>query len=310
MTGITNGVLPVIQAVPELAQALPKPFDLDEAAAAHYQLFGFNVFPYEAIFLDESGLLGGEVTASVRHCYHHWGYVDEVTEHSPDHIGQELAAMAFLCLAEAEALARGAGETAASRQHQQIAFLQHHLLRWLPPFVLAVKAQGDGFYTAVAELTLAFIDDHYQSLLSATGRLPEKWAMPPPYELNDEETGLKDIAKFLATPAYSGIFFSRDDVGRLAHHLDLPRGFGDRQQLLTNLMRTAVQYDQFSTWLKVLEAAVGECQTAYQTQVAHKPWLLPFVQPWQERAAQTISHITHMQNKVESYNEQHSRRDN
>lgn len=310
LTGVTNEVLPLVQAVPELAQALPEPCDLDEAAATHYQLFGFNVFPYEAIFLDESGLLGGEVTVSVRHSYHHFGYVDEAAGHGPDHIGQELAAMAFLCLAEAEALARGAGKTAVSRQHQQITFLQHHLLRWLPAFVHAVKTQDDAFYTAVAKLTLAFIDDHYQSLLLATGQLPEKWAMPSsPCGLNDEETGLKDIAKFLTTPVYSGLFFSRDDVGRLARHLDLPRGFGDRQQLLTNLMRTAVQYDQFSTWLKVLETAAGDWQTAYQAQAAHKPWLLPFVQPWQERAAQTISHITYMQSELETDHEQHNRHD-
>lgn len=308
LAGITKELLTLVQAVPELARKLPEPFDLDEAAAVHYQLFGFNVFPYESIFLDDSGLLGGRMAEAVLSSYDHFAFEAEAADYAPDHIGQELAALAFLCLAEAEASANGAGERVAALRSHQITFLQNHLLRWLPPFVLAVKEQGNDFFAAVAELTMALLYDHYQSLSSETGLSPGEWALPePPYLLGDDGTGLKEIAAYFSMPAYSGIFLGRDNVGRLARRLELPRGFGDRRQLLTNLMRSAAQYDQFLAIMKALETAVLDWQTAYRLRADEMPLLQPFVQRWQERATDTIHLITQLKDNLTTYSEYHSR---
>ncbi|HFQ92410.1 MAG TPA: hypothetical protein ENK32_00240, partial [Anaerolineae bacterium] len=74
LQGVTPEILSMVQAAPELAAALPDPVDFDELAAVHYQLFGMNVFPYESIFLDDSGLLGGRVTDGVIRSYGRFGF--------------------------------------------------------------------------------------------------------------------------------------------------------------------------------------------------------------------------------------------
>lgn len=299
LTGVIGELLQLIQAVPELARHIPEPFDLDEAAAAHYRLFGLNVFPYESIFLDDSGLIGGRLTEGVLHSYHHFGFEDEFAEYPPDHIGQELAAMAYLCLAESEALANEDEDRVAVVQSHQASFLQNHLLRWLMPFVLSVKEQGNEFYTAVSNLLTALIYDHYQSLSSESGLFVQEWSLHDfPNLLNDSGTGLKEIAAFFSIPAYSGIYLSREDVGRLARRLKLPRGFGDRRQLLTNLMRSAGQYEQFPALMKALETTLLDWQKAYGSLLDRMPQLQPFVKPWQERTTNTIQLIARLQENL------------
>ena len=59
LEGVTAELLPYVRAIPELAAALPHPYAPDAAAAQHHDLFKFHLFPYAAIFLDASGLLGG-----------------------------------------------------------------------------------------------------------------------------------------------------------------------------------------------------------------------------------------------------------
>ncbi len=293
-------MLPTVQAVSELGDHLPDPFDADEAAATHYQLFDFNVFPYESIFLDSSGLLGGQITDAVTAHYRQFGFAVELSAHNPDHMGQELAALSFLCQLEADALQRAVVQDAVAFREQQLRFLQAHLLLWLPPFTLAIRQQGDDFYTAVANLTLALVTDHYQSLLGDTTFTLDKDASPSiPNLLDEDKTGLKEIAAFLITPVYSGFFLSRDDIGRLARGFDLPRGFGDRQQLLTNLLRTAVQYDQFSLVIIALQTAVTEWQTTYRTISQENPLLTPFTASWLIKTEHTLHLLGHMQTQLE-----------
>ena len=103
LEGITAVTLPTIQNIPTLSETITIPFNTDEAAARHQTLFGFNIFPYESIFLDGSGLLGGVVTDSVLHSYQEAGFTVDANSTSPDHIGNELALLAHLCGAEADA---------------------------------------------------------------------------------------------------------------------------------------------------------------------------------------------------------------
>ena len=108
MQGLTAVSLPYLQTIPDVAAVLPADFDEDQAAADHYQLFGFNVFPYQSIFLDPAGLLGGSITDEVVRSYSQAGLSvgpagNQATDESPDHLGYELRLMAFLCAAEADA---------------------------------------------------------------------------------------------------------------------------------------------------------------------------------------------------------------
>ena len=103
LEGITGETLPYVEAIPELAAKLSEEFDPDEAAADYQHLFGFNIFPYQSIFLDPAVLLGGQVTDDVTRSYRAAGFILDSMAESADHIGHELQFMAVLCTAESEA---------------------------------------------------------------------------------------------------------------------------------------------------------------------------------------------------------------
>ncbi len=162
--GVTAELLPIVEAIPELAAQVARPFDAEEAAAAHQGLFGFQVFPYQSVFLGEDGLLGGTESERVRGAHRTAGYAPGAAADDPDHLAHELALLSFLCGAEADAHADGRAEKAAVARRQQAAFLRDHLLWWLPLFVPAVARQGDGVYAALAGLTWALVIDHWQDV--------------------------------------------------------------------------------------------------------------------------------------------------
>ncbi|MFN2252731.1 MAG: molecular chaperone TorD family protein, partial [Candidatus Promineifilaceae bacterium] len=86
LRGIDEQTRPTLPAVPELAQ-LAAGLEENEAAAEHYQLTAVSVFPYESIFLDPSGLLGGDVSERVSAIYAQNGFEPPA---DADHIGSEL----------------------------------------------------------------------------------------------------------------------------------------------------------------------------------------------------------------------------
>ena len=95
------------------------------------------------------------------------------------------------------------------------------------------------------------------------------------------------MPRYLLLPALSGIYLSRDDIGQLGRQFDLPRGFGSREMMLLNLLRTAVQYDALPSLLTALQETCRNWQTNYQTLISQYPKAALFIQPWQARAAAT-----------------------
>lgn len=300
LEGVTAVTLPVIAAIPELANALPAKDNADEAAAAHQSLFGFNVFPYESIFLDNSGLLGGTVTDAVLHSYLEAGFEVDAASTSPDHIGHEMEMLAHLCAAEADAWQDHLPAVVERMRYLARDFLANHLLRWLVPFVVAVREQKRPFYTALANLTLEFIHDHWQEISAPSAPLRLNNFLPnPPTLLDNEKAGLKEIASYLTTPPYSGFFLSRDDIARLARQQEIPRGFGDRTQMLTHLLRGAAQFDALPALLDTLQAQTAAWQEACTTSANEMPALSPFVAAWQDRLAQTGRLLTQIERQIE-----------
>lgn len=282
LEGLTEALQPTVAALPQLAASLPAAFDADEAAADHHELFVLNVYPYEAIFRDDEGLLGGRIAETVVGQYQQAGYAPDTAASSPDHIGYELGFLAFLCGAEADAWRDELPAVAERVRGHQRAFLGQHLLAWLAPLVMSIRQQGHAFYTALGELALALADEH----ATALGGLPEAWALPaaPPL-LDAEKTGLKQIAGYLLTPVNSGLYLSRDDISALARAVELPRGFGGRQQMLANLLRAAAQYETVGTVAGKLQEIAGRWQASYQGLADTA--LAPYAAAWEERAAQT-----------------------
>ena len=293
MDGITADLLPYIAEISELAAAAPQSFDRDEAAANHYQVFVHDVFPYESIFRDPSGLLGGSFTDHVKVTYESAGIL---FGGDTDHIGHELAFLAALCKAEASALETEAQEAAAQYKRLQGDFLREHLLTWLPALVTALSTIDDPFYEAVGQLTHNIVYDH----LLAVGKLePAQTAaigdlLDVPDILKNEQTNLKQIAGFLVTPPYSGLYLSRGTVSSLARRRQIPRGFGSRQQMLSNLLHTAAQYDLIPDLLQDLAAHAGHWTQQYQKQIALFPEMSLWIQPWLQRAGQTAGTLSAM----------------
>ena len=305
LEGVTQKVLPVLQALPELAESLPHPLDWERMAAAHHRLWQFNVFPFQGIFLGTENLLGGPVTEAVLHSYARSGFQPELASQSGDHLGLELAFLAFLAGAEADAWEDDRPGIARTIRERQRQFLDEHLLPWLPALSQAVRQQfasplhppeepeaprESRLFVLVAELALELALAHRQELADEDLLAPAPSLSLPalPDLLAEESTGLKEIAAHLLVPAYSGFFLSRDDIGRLAQRHDLPRGFGERQTMLTNLLQAAARFDSLAGVLSSLEALVGEWQRLYRTApVADHPFMRPIAQAWEERLQAT-----------------------
>lgn len=258
--GVTAELLPTLQTLPPLATHLSA--DLEITSAEHLALFTFQLFPYESFFLDRSGLLGGLVTEGVWQSYRSGGYLPPTHDTSPDHLGHELGFLAFLCVAEAEAWEDGKTAVVHQIQRRQTHFLQTHLLRWLPPVLVAIDRYPAPFFQAVAQITAGLIAHHTQNVppINANDLFCLPFAAPG---LNDEKTRLPDITRYLLTPAESGWFFSRAEIGFLAQQLNLPRGFGSRQEMLLKLFQTAGQYEAVPALLMELMGLVVQWQQVY-----------------------------------------------
>jgi TorA maturation chaperone TorD len=296
LQGLTEEVFPYVQAIPELTSAIPEPIDVDEAAADHQQLFGFNVFPYQSIFLDPAGLLGGDETERVIRFYRETGFPTGTAGESADHIGHELGLLAFLSGAEADAWEDGLPTVAHRMSALQIDCLGQHLLRWLAPLALAIRQQGQLFYAALVELTIATVAAHWAGIGQ---EVDAEFALPAgPDLLEDERTGLREIAAFMLAPAYSGIYLSRDDIGRLAQKQKLPRGFGRRQDMLLNVMRSAVNYEALEALLASLQVLASESAAAYR-EMAARPQPLPYAAQWASHATGTAKLLAEIAARAE-----------
>jgi hypothetical protein len=171
--------------------------------------------------------------------------------------------------------------------------MAEHLVRWLPPFLVALQRQAGPFYQAVARLNWDVVGDHFQEE-------PDPWSLPPrPGLLADENTGLRQIAATLLAPPLSGFFLGRDAIGQLARHQTLPRGFGDRQQMLLNLLRSAAQYEQFPALLAELQAVVAGWNQAY-VELAGTA-LATAVAVWQERLGATDAMLARLVEEAHAF---------
>jgi hypothetical protein len=75
---------------------------------------------------------------------------------------------------------------------------------------------------------------------------------------------IKQLSAYLLTPLLSGIFLSRDDVGRLSRGLSLPRGFGQRRQMIENLFQSAITYEQIPSLLSLIERLLLRWEDEYR----------------------------------------------
>jgi hypothetical protein len=253
------------------------PVDLDAAAEAHTRLALIGIPPYEGAFLAADGLLGGDTTAAVR-AHRALAGLGDPGGHEPDHVGAELAWLAFLAGAEADA--RRDGVDPDRIVALQRSALDDHLLRWVPQWVahlrgLPTRGDADRVYFRGAELALAVLTEHRQSL----GGASPGWSLPAAVPvLEDPRAGLRSIAEHLCVPCQCGGYLTRDTIAGVGRSLDLPMTFGARADLLEGLYCAAAQYSRIPDVCTALDTLLEGWIDA---------WNAPWSAPWVERAGLT-----------------------
>lgn len=104
--------------------------------------------------------------------------------------------------------------------------------------------------------------------------------------LANAKTGIRDIAEFLLTPSRSGLWISKANIQELGRDFNVPRGFGDRLQMLSNLLRNAAEYELVDQLISALEALVTQQQQSYAALSAELAGG-PYATHWQTRIATT-----------------------
>ena len=161
----------------QLAAAYPP---ADEALADEIRQQYFDSFfvpmsptytpPFESTLLDYAaakrfGPLSGPAMHEVMSLYMTVGFdpsqldIFEPLQESamPDHVGFELAYMAYLALQEEAARGRGEEAAAGKWAEWQRNFLAQHLERWLPQLAAALADRQAGFYAAAAEYAAGWV---------------------------------------------------------------------------------------------------------------------------------------------------------
>lgn len=172
---------PWMQEIEVFREELGKMFaPVAEMEAEHTSLFVLpsGIIPHEAVYLDEKKRLGGRVTMAVARFYEDAAMeISDACIEMPDHLGMELEFMARLC--GLEALFQQENDQVSfqvCRKFQQD-FMNDHIGRWAPQCCEEIMIRaGNGFYRAVAQLTVAFLaveQELLQESQSRTGK--ENW---------------------------------------------------------------------------------------------------------------------------------------
>jgi len=205
---------------------LSEPEMQDEWGALHQSVFGFNVFPYASVFLENDGKMGGEIGERTARMYAAAAFFPTGGE-APDHIITQLEYCAFQSNnsdAVNDSLAR---------------FLDREMLSWVPAFAFAVYRQTDGYY---AELLTALL----KVLIDERAFTEAKFERPRPgsEKAREDVSSVRDLAGHFTTAVRCGMFLSRNDISELARNVRVPAGFGSRQQMLTTLFDSSRTYSK------------------------------------------------------------------
>ena len=238
----------------ELAPLVDPDRGSDDEAADHQELFGFRVPPYAGVFLDEDGRLGGRAADASLEAYAAGGLAVVRADIGPDHLATQLDFLAHCAEHDLRDAAR--------------AFLDGHVLSWLPSLAAAVDREPFPSYRGLMEVVLEAVVE-YRGVLGPPA--PPMAREPDGNDvLSDPKTGVREIAGFLATPARSGIWLGRGDVQRLGRAADAPRGFGGRVLMLGNLLRSAAEFGVLEAVLAGIDRIAAD--TASRWIDAPGPW--------------------------------------
>lgn len=300
--------------LPELADALggAGSADLTDLAAEHQRLFGFNLPPYESLYLDPSGLLGAPATQRVAQRLQAAGWTAPAgwRAAAPDHLG-------LLLRATGELLAAGDAASAGAAQ----ALLTEHLALWAPLCIAGLRRLAPHpFYQALGALTLGVLLNalpeeglradlpelpeapHYQGSDAAIPGSEPPPAGPPPSEpapsplppwavplsaapAEAPSRDLDGLVQDLLLPRASGLYLTRRDIAGLAHGLGLTAPAGERRRMLASLLRGAGGLGLADPVLRHLDALLAEEAANLGAWAEAWPAWAPVARLWTARLA-------------------------
>ncbi len=226
-----------LKVMPRLAEAfssLPHTADgqlnEEESAALHQATFGFNILPFAGVYLSPDARVGGSVTDRLLSLFKTLGTPHDPRGESPEHLGVLLPLIGEL---------QGRAQTRES-QAALDQLIDACLLAWLPPFCLALQQTKHPYFATLGQMIWQ------EAIRLLGGREPDSTqAVASETDLlNNPQTGLRQIAVFLATPSRCGCLLSLRAITTISRQTGTPRGFGGRQQMLETLLFSAADQDR------------------------------------------------------------------
>lgn len=115
--------------------------------------------PYASVYLEPERTIMGPSTLEVVRRYEEAGFrLSPAFKEPPDHVMAELLFMACLALEEAETWGQGDVDGATTLLQREKAFLNDHLVRWVPRFAEQILVSTEEpFYQVLARLLRDFV---------------------------------------------------------------------------------------------------------------------------------------------------------
>lgn len=269
-------------------------FHTDEIAAAYHELFSLEVFPYAGAFVDPSGLAGSSPADEAHVFYRRCGFAGHVFDETADHFGVQLAFLSHSSRAKALAHQAGDRDAVSNIERLEARFLDSCVLSWIIPFASAVSEHDLPVWPEMVRLAVETLAEHRGAL---PGPVVSHRLVPALDVLEEPGSGIKDVARVLARPALSGVWIGRKQITELGNAAEVPRGFGDRVQMLANLLRSAAKFGQAPEITGRLAEIVDLERIAY-VELSETLALTAAADPWLDRLANTRSMLTQIQQEL------------
>lgn len=252
------------------------------SAAAHTDLFLFQLYPFASVYLDGEGKMGGEARDRIAGF---WRALDMVPPTEPDHLTIMLAFYSRLQELEEQC----DGEDSERYRHIRIAFLWEHLMSWLPVYIDKMREVAPSFNRAWADLLAATLSEETEAI-HRPDQLPlhlrEAQEIIDPRSADSGEALLVS----LLAPVRCGFILLRDDLRRAGEDLELGIRAGERSYVLKALLGQ----DDKATLLWLANEAARWAER-------HKAWVNltgPIASFWSTRASTTATLLTDLANDL------------
>ncbi len=283
LRGADPGLLAQARRTPGLREGFANAAEGDDLAADHYELFGLLAPPYAAMYLARTADAASEVIDAIRQACAAAGFTPKDSEVTPDHLGIELAFLSFAEHAIAEAEEDGLHNLSRHLERLEAEFIDLWLLSWLPVWVAAAAAHA-GAWGDLAALTGALAAAHRQLLPHPVVLGSQATSAPTDNLLDDPRTDLRALGAWLANPTSAGVWLSRADITEIGRQSGVPSGFGQREQLLENLLRSSATYGELPRVARALaELSSARDDTLDSSGVAHEQ-----LQGWHDATKRTV----------------------